>query len=870
MQFLARMICVALVLAGVPQPVLADTSGAGAKPKPPVCGPPPLHAIRRAAYGNEVIAPVLVPGATPAPADAPLRTCSFTFGPGPFDEHGKPGADATLTITPAAMKLAFQVSKASGKPFTYGQAIGIGDGFELVFDWNDVLGSTPPPVPPQLGFYVDPAGVCVVLVRTAQFIGRGDPSLCSVTSSAPLGTSTAWTGTITVKWETLLAKGVNVADFGVSAMWLRSGELGQVSEQRVEVTTCVNGDPSCSAPVPAQSYVAAIGDIGHEPDVPPHRIGIDAYLPISKDILAGAAFSDDSGTALSTRATAVKALRGPLAKSYACHSCGSFQTDDVTAFGAPFTSASVLGSDLSAFGVDAAPFTMNSVSFPLDSAYKGVYAPLPIGGHVVTVGVAELNGNTKQSGYARDNVLAISEVIPIAPKRRTPTDNAYEAELDASLIEANGNRSAAPAASGAFTAIPAPLLHSTNVQLNAAYSWMSVGQGRHLMAPDFVQKNTDVASLVPTRRYAVLMRYGTQDTVKGNVLDVAGAVRWQPAPVDLNNTNYFGGSSSFAAGYRVVGPNYDPIDGAFDAHVGQHGTYAQYGYNYTLNRSQIQAVTLTVSGWSFADSRPRDRAVQVQVKVPFPVSRATAGIFSLQSNDTFGRVSISQAGRANGIVVPDAAGGAGLLPNDQYNLQLNYALQKRLSVTGGYTYLDAQGCSTKLVTGPQPCYAYHQPQIVGSIAWTPFPFPPGKLWSSTFVEASVQGSTTTPFRTDTDKVLDTSRFDYYQTTVGHVVRTAAIGTTFLKSPSGCATLLFSTANRGGDPDQFAKSAPVPGFTNTASLEYVAGGGFPSVLIAYSRIYNAVPSPPSSKVLILRLQLGAPFSNFARSPHGGCA
>jgi hypothetical protein len=318
--------------------------------------------------------------------------------------------------------------------------------------------------------------------------------------------------------------------------------------------------------------------------------------------------------------------------------------------------------------------------------------------------------------------------------------------------------------------------------------------------------------------------------------------------VDLSNTNYYGGSWSGAAGYRAVGRNYDPIVGAFDAHAGEHGLYAQIGYGYTQDRPQVQATSVTLSGWSFADSHPRDRALQLQFKTPFPVKSQTAG-------------------RANGIVVPDLAGGDGLLPNDQYNLQMSYALQKRLSITAGYTYLDAQGCSTKLVTGPQPCYAYHQPQIVGGIAWTPFPL--GGVWSSTFLEASVQGSTTLPFRTATDSVLSTSRFDYYQTTAGHVVRSAALGMTLLKSPSGCATLLLTTANRGGDPDQFAKSAPVPGFTNTASLEYVAGSGFPSVLLAYSRIHNDVPSPPSSKVLILRLQAGAPFTNFGRSPHGGC-
>ncbi|HEX3463227.1 MAG TPA: hypothetical protein VHS78_04125 [Candidatus Elarobacter sp.] len=775
-----------------------------------------------------------------------------------------------MSVSPASFKVAFRISKPSDEPFLYGKALGIGDGFQLTFDWNDP-GSPPQNVPPQFRLHVDPAGVCVVMVKSSRFLGRADPSLCSATTSGPTGNSRTWTGTITVNWDTLRDPrwGMNLDQFELFANWFRATKHGQSSVEQIAISTCADTSaPSgCVAPAASQSYVAAIGDIGHEPDLPPHRLGIDAYLPVSRQILAGASFSDDSGAALNTRSTAVKALRGPQAKAYACHSCGSFQTDDASAFGAPFTSAGVLGSDLSAFGVDAPPFTMNSVSFPLDSAYKGVYVPFSSGGRSVTVGVAALNGNTKQSGYARDSVLTFAEtILPLVQRvSDSPESSRYLREYDVGFIEANGNRTALAPSAGAFSTIPAPLLHSTNAQLELAYSWMSIGQGQRLASG--VPERTDIASLVPQRRYAALLRYGAQDTAGGNVLDVAGSFRWQAAPVELNQQGYVGGSLSAAAGYRVVGPNYNPIDGAFDAHVAQHGAFGQVTYSYTLDRPQPEVTSLTVSEWSFADARPRDRALQMQFKTPFPVKSATAGIFSVQSNDTFGRISISQAGRASGIVVTDAAGGGGLLPNDQYNLQLNYALQKRLSMTAGYTYLDAQGCSTKLVAGPQPCYSYRQPQVVGDIAWTPFPL--GGIWASTFVEASVQGSTTMPFETESDRVLQTGRFDYYQTTVGHVVRTGAVGMTLLKSPSGCATLLLSTANRGGDPDQFAKSAPVPGFTNTASLEYVAGGGFPSVLLAYSRIQNDVPSPPSSKVLILRLQLGAPFDSFGRSPHGKC-
>ncbi len=876
-RFVRQVACAALVAAAVTAPG-ARVRAADAD-APPDCGPAAtLNATRRATFGSEILAPA--PGAVSLKAGAPLKSCTFRFTPDPGNPSPGQGATATITITPAATRLDFTVTATPAKRFTYGQAVGIGDAFELVFGWADPSNAAPP-IPPQLDFYVDPAGVCVVLVSSAHAIGRGDPSLCSATSSVPLGESTTWTGSVTVKWDALRRAGLDPDAFYVLAVWVRPGKTGVASDP-LTISTCdrlAAGMASCPLPAPAQSYVAAVGDLGHQPDVPPHRVGIAGYLPLTKDMLAGVAFSDDSGTALSTRSAAVKSLRGPFAKGYACRSCGSFQTDDVGAFAAPFTSASVLGSDLSAFGVDAPPFTMGSVSFPLDSAYKGVYAPLPSGGRIVTVGAAELNGNTKQNGYARDNVLAFSETLPIGPYRVKHTsgpgatnaapDTYQIAELDAGFMEANGNRSVAARGSGPFATIPVPLLHSTNVQLDAAYAWQALGPGTHVLSKTARDEIPPLAALLPIRRYAVMLRYGTQDAGQGNVLDVAGSVRWQPAPVDLSTTSYFGGSSNLAAGYRVVGRNYDPIDGAFDAHAGQHGMYGQYGYTYTLDRPQGQAFSLTVSGWSFGDSRPRDQAMQVQIKVPLPVKSQAAGVFSVQLNDTFGHVAVSQAGRANGIVVPDAAGGAGLLPNDQYNLQITYAFQKRLSVTGGYTYLDAQGCSTKLVTGPQPCYAYHQPQVVGDVAWTPFPYPAGNRWASTFVEASVQGSTTMPFRTDAANVLETRQADYYETTAGHIVRTAAVGTSFVKTPTGCATLLLSTVNRGGDADQFAKSAPVPGFTNTASLEYVAGGGFPSVLVAYSRIGNVAASPPSSRLLVLRLQLGAPFTNFGRSPHGNC-
>jgi len=277
-----------------------------------------------------------------------------------------------------------------------------------------------------------------------------------------------------------------------------------------------------------------------------------------------------------------------------------------------------------------------------------------------------------------------------------------------------------------------------------------------------------------------------------------------------------------------------------------------------------QTATFALSGYSFSDpTHVRDEAVLLQTN--YPIST----FLSVQSNDELGRIAISQVGRNNGILIDDTQDGREMLANNQYNLQLTYSLGIALQATLGYTYIDAQGCNSKIAAkGAQPCYPYRSPTAVSNLAWTPFP--KYKPLSSTFIQGSIQGTSTSPFKTSTDDVLQTRVADYYDTTASQVSRSATLGSVFINSATSCATFLLTTANRGGDVNNFARGAPIPGFTDTASLEFVPGQGGPSFVAAYSRIHNDAPTPPSSNQFLFRVQFGLPYSTFGASPHGSCA
>jgi hypothetical protein len=105
-----------------------------------------------------------------------------------------------------------------------------------------------------------------------------------------------------------------------------------------------------------------------------------------------------------------------------------------------------------------------------------------------------------------------------------------------------------------------------------------------------------------------------------------------------------------------------------------------------------------------------------------------------------------------------------------------------------------------------------------------------------------------------------------ETTAGHIVRNAALGAYLFKGK--CSTLILSTENRGGSFDDFAKTAPKPGFTNTAAVELVPAKAWPALMIAYSR-QGTLGSAPSRQFLA-RIRFGLPKPAFRTDIRSACA
>ena len=709
--------------------------------------------------------------------------------------------------------------------------------------------SSPSPTPtPGSGYFVaaaDAAGSCQTNVRGMS----GDAAQCVPTKKlATVNGDQVWTGTIKLPIVELQKAGLPLR-FSLKVIRdVYAGIPRNVSlfDLPVFTTRTVIVTIHRVRTVANQQYAGYAPSAGHASDTPSHRRGANLFVPLDASLLAAGSVSDDSSQPLATRDGAISALSVSSAKSFNCHSCGSFTADDKQPFQSPFTSTATLGVNLDALGVDAVPFTTSAAAYPIDAGYKLILLPRP-GNAAMAFGIATSHGTTKSSGYAHDSEMTVVDTIA-----------GTASQLQLGLFHAVANRTVLPtSAPSAFPSTTTPLLHSVNTQGSIAYSFSP--QALHLFNSS--QMFSDVAPLT----YTTLVRYGTQYTSSSQVVDVAESIQKRPPALDpfsaANENYHFSG----AIGFRSVGPRYNPIDASFDQHAGERGPYASLAYTMPVDlHGGFGAATFSLSGYRFSDgARVRDEALLFQTSYPLTTK------WTLQSKDMLGHVTVSQAGRANGLVISDALGGDAILPNGQYNLQLVYAPADSFKLTTGYTLLYSQGCNTKLKAKPQPCYPFRQPTMVADLAWLPFAGEPSKLLSSFFIEGSVQGTATTPFQTATDAVLATPAFNYYTTTASRVLRTAAVGTTLFSTKTSCATLLFTTANRGGDIDNFAKSAPVPGFTNTASLEVVPGKGWPGLLAAYTRVENTSGIPAPQRLFTLRAQLGIPFSNFATSAKGAC-
>jgi hypothetical protein len=535
---------------------------------------------------------------------------------------------------------------------------------------------------------------------------------------------------------------------------------------------------------------------------------------------------------------------GSQAQNYTCISCATFRSDEKSALPQAPTNSAALGLDLTSLGVDSVPYSFAGSPFPIDAAYKvDLAGPL-------AVGVATMRGATASSGVARDTIVGATRQY------------AGEAsQLDVGVLDVVADRSAlAPPSTTPFPVFPATLTHSANTQASVSYAFSP--EALHTLRANAEGDPGLLTS--PPLVFTTLARYGTQYGSNSAVIDVAESIQKTPPALDVHSAASELWHFSGAAGYRSVGAAYDPLDGSFDPHAGERGYYAALQYTDPIVRSGFSVATFSVNAETFSDGiQTRDEAIYVHAQYPLTDE------LSLQSNDTIGRISVSQVGRVNGLAIPDNAEGRAMLPNGQYNLQFAYARGSVFGITGGYTLLDTQGCNTALTLAPQPCYAYRAPTAVGDLAWTPFP-----NWgplANAFIEASLQGSTSTPFQTATDRVLRTPTFNYYDTTQSHVVRTAAFGTYLFKSVNSCSTLLLTSANRGGDVDTFASSAPVPGTTNTASLEIIPRSGWPALLVAYSDVRNQNTAlTPNQTLFLVRAQFGLPVKAYGDHITASCA
>lgn len=676
-----------------------------------------------------------------------------------------------------------------------------------------------------------------------------DPAVCSADAQT-VAAKHEWSGSLKLSITALQQAGVPPAFSLRAERNLRAG-VRNAGFPTVYHSRTIHLTVDTQRSAAHQQYVAWAPTAGHASDTGVQRRAANVFAPLNPNVSASATFADDAGAILATRDKAVADLMAPSAPSFGCHSCGAFFGTDKQPFQSPFASRSGLGVDLSAFGVDGVPFATGSVSYPIDSGYKLIVAAPPSASSTTAMGLSWFDGTTKSSGYAHDSVVSLVETVPM---------EASSLKLGLFHVVANRSVLATPAPS-ALPPVTAPLMHSANTQGSVAYSFSP--EALHVLRDN--QSGATELAIRPPMTYTTLLRYGTQYVASSQIVDVAESIQRDPPSIDPFSTAFERWHVGGALGYRSVGAKYNPIDGTFDAHIGERGPYATLEYTAPVIRgSGFTTATVSVSGYLFTDGiAVRDQRMFASLSYPL------SPYLSLQSNDAVGHLTISQVARANGFIVADAAGGRDLLANSKYNLQLTYKRATVFQLTGGYTMLYAQGCNTRIsASAAQPCYPYRAPTAVGDLAWVPFDSSPSAFAKSLFVEGSVQDSASSPFRTATDAVLQTPRLNYYDTTAGHVVRTAAVGAVLFKSAERCSTLLLTTANRGGDIDNFAKSAPVAGYTNTASLESVLGPFWPTLFVAYNRTQNK-GADPARPLWLIRAQFGVPPKNYGSSARGGC-
>lgn len=698
----------------------------------------------------------------------------------------------------------------------------------------------------------DANGNCKSASAAVRFLTVHDQCATDVARKGSAGSFT-WSGSVAVGYAVL--DSVLSGDGAFAVEVRRTILTPEPARPSLSQPSFRNSDPAPAAfitidrrvaDMAPDRYVSAGADIGKPVDVPPHRLVTNVVVPLDASNLATATFADDAGRILSIRSKAVKSIpESAEAKSFACRSCGSFLTTNKQPFDLALTSAATLGVDLSSLGVDTTPFDLDAVSFPIDAGYKFVHTG------DATFAAAAFSGTTRSSGVAHDGVVRYRNAFAWKNKSK----------LQIGVFHAFANRSrpgTAPA--GVYPALDPFAARTTNTQLSAAFS-----RSEAVTLPNVPAVSTGAATTL-----AALVRYGTQYAGSSQTFDAAVSTLRDPAVFNTKSKFEDKRHVGFALGYRAVGPAYGPLDADFDLHTGLRGFYGLVELtapvckppaNCHLRTRQLDA---KVAGYRFSDgAQPRDTSLSASVTYPF------VDTLSLDASYAAGALTVSQAGRANDILVSDAHGGNQYLPNGQYSAGLTYTANTGSTaffrLAAGYTVAHAQGCNPKLVKAT-PCYGYRSPSATGSIYWRPF-----RKFSDFFASGSIQNSTNQPFATGASALAQLSPDGSFATTASHIVRTAAVGAhLFSFKPGGCSTLLLTTSNRGGNIDHFASSPPQPGYTNTASLELVPAGGWPTVLTAYSRVGNLDGGKPPVSLFVVRMQYGILPNAFAAATTRSCS
>jgi hypothetical protein len=714
--------------------------------------------------------------------------------------------------------------------------------------------------------FVNPAGVCYTVstnfqqeIAHAQCSASASPNVPPTSPNCPHSGSYCWGGQLTISYDTLrlnglmsaeTASGVYSAPFLIAVgqtLWDPAPQPVRVKAGQSPGVGCVRGGNAKGTAcvlysVPSFSdeagwlhvSVTPINDTGGQQygvyaptagfSAVPHRAALSTYAGIAPQSFFSSTFGDTSGSALTVRNFSLSQVLPkdvyPSTKSYTCVTCSSFQTDQWSVNVKPtLTTASVFGYDFSSFGVDNEPFAFDAVSYPVDAGAKASG-----GSDYLTINALAMRGTTSTDAFASDTAVILNVPFEQGPNA-----------LSASLYHVAANRS---------ETATTPAMQT--VDTDATLSYINTNESYALDKGEV----TGTAYIT-----SALFRYGTQYLFDGQRFDGAVSETIRPgnfqnaAPKDVWTLN-------FAAGYRSVGENYQPIDGDFNPTLGLHGWYGEAQYSQPQGARFPSTIGVLFHQF-YGNGEFRDSALGMSFSRQF----GHWSPFSLVGSFNTAQLTASQVARQVKYTTPLTPDqGAAYLPNSSYSASLLYKPSTSLEASFGYSSGYTQNCSSTLI--PLPCYAYLQPSVIGS-AYVLFP-------ANIFLSGSIRSQNNIASGTPWGNEIGT--FTKELTTANHIARSAGVGY-ILPKGLPCSTVAFTTINRSGTPDAFAANPPVPGYTNTYSLNIAPTTVVPvGFLLAYSRLgTDAMPPNPATLTsqFLVRLLFGVPPNSFAMQSQVPC-